>query len=160
MPVALTIVTGPPAGGKSTWVLQQAKPGDIVVDFDRLAVALTGTGGDPHDHHPAVTSVARAARTAAIDAAIKQAETVDVYLIHSSPGRQRMAEYRAMGANVVTIDPGRDVVRQRCKTERPQRMFTVIDEWYKEQAEARPAPPRKGRTAPVFSFPTTPSREW
>jgi predicted kinase len=33
----LTVVIGPPAGGKSTWVLERAKPGDIVVDFDRLA---------------------------------------------------------------------------------------------------------------------------
>lgn len=67
----LTVVIGPPAAGKSTWVLERAKPGDIVIDFDRLAVALSATGGDPHDHPPAVAAVTRAARTAAIEAAIK-----------------------------------------------------------------------------------------
>jgi hypothetical protein len=159
----LTVVIGPPAGGKSTWVQEKAKPGDIVIDFDRLAVALTGPGGDPHDHAPAVAGVARAARNAAIEVAIKHAAQVDVYLIHSSPGQQRMAEYRAMGANVVTIDPGRDVVRQRAKGERPQRMFAVIDEWYRGQkAMATEGGPRPGRrsAAPVHAFPAASSRQW
>jgi hypothetical protein len=44
----LTVVVGPPAGGKSTWVLERAGPGDIVIDFDRLAVALTGEGRVSH----------------------------------------------------------------------------------------------------------------
>jgi len=154
----LTVVIGPPASGKSTWVLEHAKPGDIVVDFDRLAVALTGVGGDPHDHPAAVTSVAKAVRTAAIDAALKHRHTTDVYLIHSSPGAQRMAEYRAMGAEVVTVDPGRDVVRQRCKGQRPQRMYAVIDEWYREQQGQQR---RATSPPPVFAFPqSTTSRDW
>jgi hypothetical protein len=157
--VTLTVVIGPPASGKSTWVLERAKPGDIVIDFDRLAVALTGEGGDPHDHPAAVTAVARAARSAAIDAALKT--SAHVYLIHSSPGQQRMAEYRAMGAEVVTIDPGRDVVRQRCKGQRPQRMYAVIDEWYREQGQAPRATQGKP-SPPVFAFPAVgaTSREW
>lgn len=155
----LTVVVGPPAGGKSTWVLKRAKPGDIVIDFDRLAVALCGRGGDPHDHTPAVAAVTRAARTAAIDAAVKHAATTDVYLIHSTPGQQRMAQYRAMGAKVVTIDPGRDVVRERCKTQRPRRMFAVIDEWYREQG-AGVAPTHSPVVAPVHSFPSSTSRVW
>lgn len=153
------MVIGPPAGGKSTWVLERAKPTDVVIDFDRMAVALSGAGGDSHDHPAAVTAVTRAARTAAIEVAIRHAKTTDVYLIHSSPGAQRMAQYRELGAEVVTIDPGRDVVRGRCKTERPQRMFAVIDEWYKEQAGQPKA--SKGRTShPVFAFPAAASREW
>ncbi len=63
----LTVVIGPPAGGKSTWVMEQAKAGDIVIDFDRLAVALSGPGADPHDHPPYLVAVTQAARTAAIE---------------------------------------------------------------------------------------------
>lgn len=156
----LTVVIGPPAGGKSTWVLRRAKPGDIVVDFDRLAVALTGQGGDPHDHPPAVAAVARVVRAAAVEAAVKQARTTDVYLIHSSPRQQRMAEYVALGAEVVTIDPGRDVVRERCKTERPRRMFAAIDEWYRRRGEGQQPSTRARPSPPVFSFPATTSRDW
>lgn len=158
--MSLTVVVGPPAGGKSTWVLERARPGDIVIDFDRLAVALSGQGGDPHDHTPAIAAVTKAARAAGIEAALRHARTVDVYLIHSSPGRQRMAEYRAMGAEVVTIDPGRDVVRQRCKTERPRRMFAVIDEWYREQSVTTAAPSPRDVARPAHSFPSPTSRQW
>lgn len=163
--MTITVVIGPPAGGKSTWVQANAKAGDIIIDFDKLAVALAVPGGDPHDHSPVVMLVARAARTAAIDAAVKQAGKVDVYLIHSNPGRGRMAEYRAMGAKVVTVDPGREVVRERAKRERPLRMLTVIDEWYreqKEQAEQGPSgTPRRSRSAaPIGAFPAAVSRQW
>ncbi|WP_433078889.1 AAA family ATPase [Dactylosporangium sp. CA-052675] len=155
--MALTVVIGPPASGKSTWCLEHAKPGDVVIDFDRLAVALTGAGGDPHDHAAAVTTVARAARTAAIEAAVKLAGNVDVYLIHSSPGRDRMQRYLELGARIEVVDPGRDVVRERCKRERPQRMFAVIDEWYRERA-SQPVPAVS--SPPVFAFPATTSRDW
>jgi hypothetical protein len=151
----LTVVIGPPASGKSTYVLERAEPGDIVIDFDRLAVALSGEGGDPHDHPPAVAAVTRAARNAAIETALRHHRTATVWLIHSSPGQQRLAEYRSLGAEIVTIDPGRDVVRQRCKGQRPQRMYAVIDEWYRGQA-----PPERAATAPVFAFPAAQSREW
>lgn len=156
--MGLTVVIGPPAAGKSTWVLERAKPTDVVVDYDRLAVALTGNGGDMHDHAPAVVAVTKAVRAAAIEAALKQIRATDVYVIHSNPGYQRMADYRAMGAQIVTIDPGRDVVRQRCKSERPRRMFAAIDEWYRTQGEQAPAKASTG--APAYAFPPPASRDW
>lgn len=159
--MALTVVIGPPAAGKSTWVQEHAKPGDIVIDFDKLALALTIPGGDPHDHPPAVTGVARAARNAAIEVALKHIRGVDVYLIHSNPGERRMAQYEAMGARIVTIDPGRDVVRERCKSERPSRMFAVIDEWYRDNAPGGSSGGRRTAPAPVHSFPAAvASRDW
>lgn len=154
-----TVVIGPPAAGKSTWVLERAKPEDIVIDFDRLANALSGEGADAHDHPPHLVAITKAARTAAIEAAIKHKGKVDVYLIHSTPSLQRLAEYRAMGAEIVTIDPGRDVVRSRCKGgNRPPRMYSVIDAWYKEHAGT--VVPQGIAPAPVFSFPEVTSRDW
>lgn len=157
--MALTVVIGPPAAGKSTWVLQHAKPGDIVIDYDRLAVALSGEGGHSHDHPPHLVAVTKAARTAAIDTAMRYKGSTDVYLIHSSPGAQRLNDYRAMGAEIVTVDPGRDVVRSRCKGgNRPQRMYAVIDEWYRGHAE--PVAPQGESASPVFCFPDVTSRDW
>lgn len=128
----LTVIVGPPASGKSTWALANAKPTDIVIDYDRLALALSGLRTDTHEHTPAINTVTRAARTAAIDAAIKQAHTTDVYLIHSNPGPDRLTHYRAAGATIKVIDPGRDIVIHRCAKERPRRMLTVVDEWYQK----------------------------
>ncbi|WP_165683056.1 AAA family ATPase, partial [Mycobacteroides abscessus] len=47
--MTLYLVTGPPAAGKSTWVRQHAKHGDITIDYDAIASVLTPAGGDPHD---------------------------------------------------------------------------------------------------------------
>lgn len=39
-------VVGPPCSGKTTYVAEHSKPGDVVVDFDAIARAL----GSPHEH--------------------------------------------------------------------------------------------------------------
>jgi dephospho-CoA kinase len=39
--MALYVITGPPAAGKTTYVATHARPGAVVLDCDRLAVALT-----------------------------------------------------------------------------------------------------------------------
>lgn len=126
----LYLITGPPASGKSTWVRQHARHGDITIDFDALASVLTPAGGDPHSTPRHVQAVVKAARRAAIDTAITMATEHDVYVIHSMPGTSLLARYRAAGAHVVTVDPGRDVVLRRCKAERPWQMAQAAKQWY------------------------------
>ncbi|MFJ3506037.1 hypothetical protein [Streptomyces luteogriseus] len=43
----LYVITGPSAAGKSSWIDAHAKPEDVVIDLDRITVALTGRGA-PH----------------------------------------------------------------------------------------------------------------
>ncbi|QRZ05901.1 AAA family ATPase [Mycolicibacterium austroafricanum] len=129
----LYLITGPPASGKSTWVREHARHGDITIDYDALAAALTPPGGRPHDWPAEVKSVTKAARQAAIDTAITQANSVDVYVIHSSPSQRLLQHYRDHGAKVITIDPGRDVVLARAKRERPWRIQQAAKDWYTQQ---------------------------
>lgn len=131
----LYVVIGPPAAGKSTWVREHAKPGDITIDFDALANTLTPQGKGSHEHTPQVIKVTKATRQAAIDAAIPLAGLVDVYLIHSSPSKALLTKYINRGAQVVTIDPGRDVVLARAKLERPWWMQGAIKHWYEERPD-------------------------
>lgn len=151
----LHVVTGPPASGKSTWVREHAQPGDVVIDYDRLAVALTTGVDDDHDHSPVVRAVAKAARGAAVDAALAHTQRVDVYVIHSEPGHQAMARYHSVGALVHVVDPGQDVVLARCARERPHAMLVVAQRWYREhgdvgvhrvQAVGVQAPTRRSRS--------------
>ncbi|GAS97478.1 uncharacterized protein RMCC_4444, partial [Mycolicibacterium canariasense] len=121
--MALYVVTGPPASGKSTWVRNHAQPGDITIDYDAIAsVPTPRTDGVGHDHPVHVKAVTKAARQAAIDTAIGVSGAVDVYVIHSTPSPGLLAKYDRLGAEVITIDPGMDTVLARAKAERPQQM--------------------------------------
>lgn len=141
----VTVVTGPPAAGKTTFVRENAKPGDVVIDYDALAVALQLPGAHPHDHPPAVLHVAAAARTAAIAAATGPRGRAPVWLIDSRPTPKRMAGYRARGWRVVTIDPGRDVVLARARAVRMGSTIDVINEWYASSSTPKAAAPAPSR---------------
>lgn len=129
--MALFVVIGPPAAGKSTWVKEHAKPGDITIDYDALANTLTPKAEGSHEHATHVKKVTKAARQAAIDTAVKLTG-VDVYIIHSTPSAALLQQYTAYGAQIITIDPGQAVVLERAKSERPWWMQGAIKRWYKE----------------------------
>jgi len=143
--MGLIIVTGPPAAGKTTWVLQHARPGDITIDFNRIAQALTIPGSDPHDHPPHLRAITQQARYAAIRKALDHTHDCDVYVIHSLPPADALARYTAHGAQLITIDPGRDVVLQRIAQSRPATMRAVAERWYNSVSYAVQSQTRSSR---------------
>lgn len=132
--MVIRVVTGPPAAGKTTYIAEHRQPGDVVIDHDALAVALGSP--DSHDHPDAIARVAHAAR----GSAIKAAKTVgaDVWLIHSQPNPAALADYEQQGAEVIVVDPGIEVVKERARTERPLDSQAAIDAWY-SHASRNPA---------------------
>jgi hypothetical protein len=132
--MALYVVTGPPAAGKTTWVRERARHGDVVVDLDAIASALT-PGGDGHRHPHAVLRCAQRARRAAIDEALRHTADVDVYVVHTQPSAKALARYSEHGAHVVTIDPGRAVVEARVAEDRPAPTQAVVARWYAAHGE-------------------------
>lgn len=143
----LFVVTGPPAAGKSTWVQANARTGDITIDFDALACTLTPPHGSQHDHTQHVKTVTKAARQAAIDASLRLIADTNVYVIHSTPSDQTLTRYKALGAQVIVIDPGRDVVVPRAKKERPSWMLQAVHRWYEQHPDAAPT---VDQTAPAI----------
>ena len=131
----VTVVTGPPAAGKTTHVRQHAQSGDVIIDFDHLANALSGQDEDNHDHEAHIQAVTKAARQAALDAAIKA--SARTWLIHAMPSEKQQADYTARGAEIITIDPGKDTVMKRIKAERPERMAKAAGQWYARQAKPK-----------------------
>jgi dephospho-CoA kinase len=132
----LYVVTGPPAAGKSSWIQARAKPTDIVIDLDRITVALTGPGAPQWNQNELVVRVAHRARYAAIDEACQHLDKLDVYLIHTQPSAKAMAKYKRLEAKVVAVDPGRDVVMERIKAMRSPAMERVASRWYKARKHA------------------------
>jgi hypothetical protein len=128
--MGLTVVTGPPCSGKTSRVDLHAQPGDVVIDLDRIAHALAGPTASPQDHAPTVYRVAQRARWAALTEALRYVDACDVYVIHTQPKPQALDKYEAHNANIITLDPGREVVLDRCKRMRSPEVLKAAERWY------------------------------
>lgn len=127
----INVVIGPPAAGKTTHILEQAKPEDIMIDLDQISRALMPHPPESTHIYPEhVRHVAIGARKAAIDRATRTAYRCTVWIIHSVPHPNTLAEYRALRYNIITIDPGRELVEQRCQQIRPRYVWPAVAKWY------------------------------
>lgn len=143
----LFVVTGPPAAGKSSWIKAHAKPQDIVIDLDLMALAMAGPGADHHAHSDVLTKVVHRARYAAMDEAFQHLATTDVYLIHTQPSAKALAKYKRLEARIVTVDPGQDIVMQRIKAMRQPAMERVASRWYNaRRGQSHSAMPQASRS--------------
>jgi hypothetical protein len=80
----ITVITGPPCSGKSTYARQNASPGDVIVDFDDIARSLGSAAA--WDHDPRLREIAAAAWSAAVDRALASARVgVTAWIIDSRP---------------------------------------------------------------------------
>lgn len=125
------VITGPPCGGKSTYVSKNAQAGDLKIDFDMLAQALGAA--DSHAAEGLIRKAAFDARNGAIDRALKN-PAAESWIIHTSPTEERLKQYQEAGADVVKLDPGYDECITRAKRDgRPQQTFDGIEKYYSGQ---------------------------
>lgn len=138
----VTLVCGPPCSGKSTYVAQHARAGDLVADLDEIARDL----GSPvqWNHPPRYVGAARR-RMRVLE---RQAATMTegrAWVVRSLPGElARIARAVELDASVVLLDPGRDVCEQRAKQRGGSVATTisVIRGWYSSDKTNAPPPIR------------------
>ncbi|WEV72144.1 HK97 family phage prohead protease [Bifidobacterium sp. ESL0790] len=124
----ITVVTGPPAAGKTTYIAEHKHDGDVVVDFDALAKALGQTAEHSVDGVPA--SLARTARDNVIDDLLKGVDT-DSWIIQTWMNPSRSNAYEQAKAEIVTVDPGIDEVLRHAKDDgRDDATMDEIRRWY------------------------------
>lgn len=145
--MGLFVVIGPPCSGKSTWVMERAKSTDVVIDADRIAVALSGPGANSHGHSGEVDRAARVARDAVIAEMLDQHHyrRVNVYLIHTCPSPGARSAYLFHNAEIVTLDPGRAEVEKRVRETRPAGSMHGVEKWYRSLDRKR-LPNKSSRT--------------
>ncbi len=56
------------------------------------------------------------------------------------PNPQAMTRYRSLGAEIVTVDPGEDVVRERVRAMRSPAMNRVVSRWYNQRRTSTSRP--------------------
>lgn len=143
----LYVVTGPPAAGKTSWIEAHATARDVVIDLDRITVALTGPGAPQWNQHELHLRIAHRARYAAMDEALQHLDRLDVYVIHTQPSAKAMAKYKRLKARVVVVDPGQAIVMQRIAAMRSKDMERVATRWYNaRRGRPREAMPQASRT--------------
>jgi len=100
----LTVITGPPGSGKTTYAHAHAAPGDIIIDFDALAAALSMPGADGDSYPEHIAAVTRAAWWAAMNAALKASrEGAGAWLIHAYPPPAARRNYEQHAAEFVLL---------------------------------------------------------
>lgn len=136
----LTVITGAPCSGKTTYVRTHAKAGDVIIDFDQLAKAL----GSPveHEHPQHIRMVTIDTRKAAINSAIQQHHKgATVWIIDTNPA-DRMAAYRKAGARIETMTADTDELHRRAAASRPPLWHTLIEQYLVTNAVG-PTPSRR-----------------
>lgn len=122
------VITGAPCSGKSTYVKEHAKDGDLRIDYDVIAMALGAVNS--HAAEGLVKQAAFDAREGAINTALKDPES-ESWIIHTSPSEEHMKLYEEAGAEFISLDPGFDECMERATRDgRPQQSIDGIRKWY------------------------------
>lgn len=135
------VVLGPPCSGKSTYVREHKKDGDIVVDFDRLAEAL---GNDEKHAAPSpIKEVAFIARGAVIYEICKK--DYEAWIIHTMPTEFQRKLYDEADAEYIEMDTDMQTCLERCEADnRPEGTADIIRQYF-EAPKGALFIPRKDR---------------
>ena len=137
----LILVVGAPGSGKTTYVQEHKRDGDIVVDYDALAQALGSEEG--HGHGDELHSVVMGARGAVLNQ-LRQGKTKAkrAWIISANPAAEGMFPYHER----IIIDPGLpEVLNRQRAAHRPQHFEQLARAWYdaRSGSSGEPAAPSR-----------------
>ena len=129
--MTVTVLWGPPLSGKSSYIRERAKTGDVVIDMDRIVNAMTVDAPSHFEMPQPMREPVFNARRAAIDAVFKEAASPDLtaWVIDSGADDARLSEWEAAGADVVRLVMSREDALAEAQRVRPQSVPQVIA-WY------------------------------
>lgn len=145
MPV--TLYRGPAGGGKSQAIARDKQPGDVVIDFTRLYVALAGVERDPvtgrypdRTGNDPVLRLAQWAKTTLLREAARQ--RLPVRVTTSDSRDEAVDQVRDVAGSVdpdvrvdvVTLDPGEEIIVGRLSDDEGRislECLAAVDRWYR-----------------------------
>jgi HK97 family phage prohead protease len=125
------VILGAPCSGKSTYVREHMKDGDIRVDFDMIADCFGNN--NKHEAEGYIKDCAFAVRETAISYLLDHKDA-EGWIIHTKPTGDQMKAYQDAEADIVTMDTPMDVCLERAAADgRPQRSIDAIYEYFEGQ---------------------------
>jgi len=116
------VISGPPCSGKSTYIRENAESGSIVIDMDRIALALTTEDIEHHAYSKAIKTLAITTRKTAVKKALTLGNVIDVYIIDTEPSQESKAMYSWYKAKHITLSPTLQEVLDRIDKSRPEHL--------------------------------------
>lgn len=139
----ITVITGPPCSGKSTYARQHRHPGDLTIDFDLLCQALGAEVSHEQDHW--LREVTAAAWAAAVNRAVSE-PAHRTWIIDARPTPQRHAAYQQARARYIALSASREELHRRADADsRPAADHKRIDVFTSSDSDSDPAPSRRTR---------------
>lgn len=135
--IPLTIVCGPPCSGKTTYVAERAKPGDIVIDLDVIASTIDPTYSQ-WQGNLTTELLNRSIRTrnAALGSLERQRQGSAWFIVAAPTQAERDWWKRKLGGDVVLLHPGADECKRRAAQRGTPRAIKGVDDW--ERRAKRP----------------------
>lgn len=123
-------IVGAPCAGKSTLVGNLAQPGDLVVEFDRLNMALSPVGD--HEHHDPLKTYTYAAHNAVLRRLRYPSDLRAAFLTALAPTNTQRARYLVgPSASLIVLAVDWDVAHARAEAaNRPASWHELIDEYF------------------------------
>lgn len=145
--MTIHIIMGPPCAGKTTFLNQNARPGEPRVDYDAICKTLGSTLD--HAKSEPIKQVSWAARAAAI-ARIFEGVDSDAWIIQHNATSEQIGRWKKQGCEFHIVDPGIDVCLQRAKEEkRGKEVEQAIESWYKNRSDISDEKVRGVRTKTI-----------
>lgn len=149
--IPVTLVLGPPYGGKTTFVREQAQAKDVVVDLDALMFAITRQEGNEYEVERCLLPFACEARDAIIRRFRLPSDARMGWIISTSITDDEIDAHKALGGRVALLVPRRSEVYERARRDvrtttagEPVKDWArLIDRWYRERAMSRHEPIRR-----------------
>jgi hypothetical protein len=143
--IPLTILCGPPASGKTTYIQERAQPGDTVIDLDTILTSI-----DTHYKHWSTADIdgtllnrAIRVRNSMLGSLKRKTEGKAWFIVAAPTQAERDWWVSKLGGTVVLLHPGIDELKRRAIARGTPLSIDGIAKW--ERKAKQPWAPTKPR---------------
>jgi HK97 family phage prohead protease len=130
----VTVVHGPPAAGKTGYVLENKKPGDVVFDFNSIMSAISGNSIYHSDD--SLISYCTDIRTLMIEKALRKGSDNHCWIIVTSPDDSLRSSLKDVPTNYVEVECDKEECLRRIESDpgRPESHKQVVEQYFEKRS--------------------------